>query len=196
MPRNDRSENMKSILNLSASRGGACVVVAAALLWLAAHASAHRGGGGRGGGGGGGRMAHSSVSGASHASRGGGSSYRGSSGNRASTGDRASTGNRTNTGNVNTGNRVNTGDINIDRGDVNIDVDPGYGRYRHPVAAGMAIGAVAVTTAAVLGASYYTLPPSGCTTVIEDGLSYYYCGDVYYQQTMSGDDVVYVVVEP
>ncbi|HSX65544.1 MAG TPA: hypothetical protein VLF15_12500 [Pseudoxanthomonas sp.] len=157
-------------------------------------------------GGGGGRMAQSSVSGASRSmtrpSTGGASA-----GNRASTGN-INTGNRANTGNVNTGNRVNTGnistgDINIGN-DVNIDVDGGYGYrggyyhgggYYHPVAAGMVIGATAVTTAAVLGSSYYALPP-GCTVVVRAGVSYHYCGSVYYQQTWSGNDVVYVVVNP
>ncbi|MET0808805.1 MAG: hypothetical protein ABWX93_08630 [Pseudoxanthomonas sp.] len=112
---------------------------------------------------------------------------------------RGNTGNRVNSGNtVNAGNRVNTGDINIDRGDVNIDVDGGYrgGYYRHPVAAGAVIGAMAVTTAAVVGSYYYALPPTGCTTVITNGISYQQCGSVYYQQTMSGSDVVYVVVNP
>lgn len=179
---------MKSIPNLSASRATACLLLGAALSMVAADASAQRGGG-RGGGGG--RTAQSSISGANHAGA------RASAGNRANAGN-VSTGNRVNTGNVNTGNRVNTGDVNINRGDVNIDVDRGYGGYGgydHPVAAGMAIGAIAATTAAVIGASYYALP-SGCSTVIRNGASYYYCGSVYYQQTMSGDDVVYVAVNP
>ena len=59
----------------------------------------------------------------------------------------------------------------------------------------MAIGAVAVTTAAVMGSYYYTLPPS-CSTVYRNSVSYYYCGSVYYQQSWSGNDVVYVVVNP
>lgn len=164
------------------------------------------------GGGGGGRMAHSSVSGASRSMsrpNAGGATV----GNRANTGNvnagnRANTGNvnagnRTNTGNVNTGNRVNTGNVNIGN-DVNIDIDGGYGYhggyyhgggYYHPVAAGVAIGAMAVTTAAVLGSSYYALPPN-CTVVVRGGVSYHYCGSVYYQQTWSGNDVVYVVVNP
>jgi hypothetical protein len=47
----------------------------------------------------------------------------------------------------------------------------------------------------VLGSYYYTLPPS-CTVVVKSGVSYHYCGSVYYQQTWSGSDPVYVVVNP
>lgn len=169
-----------------------CLVSAGAILVLGiADASAARGGGG------GGRMAQSSVSGANRSMSGGG--------NRASTGNMANGGNRANTGNINTGNngnRVNTGDVNIGN-DVNVDIDGGYnhwhgyhGGYYHPVATAAFIGAVAVTTAAVVGSYYYALPPSGCTVVIKNGISYHYCGSVYYQQTWSGNDVVYVVVNP
>ena len=112
-----------------------------------------------------------------------------------------------NRGNINTGNvnNIQGGDrnnnINIDN-DINIDVDGGYGRHDygypgyHPVAAGAFIGAVAVTTAAVVGSYYYALPPSGCTVVVTNGISYQRCGSVYYQQTWQGDTVVYVVVNP
>ena len=148
---------------------------------------------------GGGRMAGTSVSGANRASAG--------SMNRANTGNvnrgNVNTGNvnrgNVNTGNVNRGN-VNTGNINVGN-DVNIDIDGGYhhpgygGGYYHPVARAAYIGAVAVTTAAVIGSYYYALP-AGCTTVIKSGVTYSYCGSVYYQKTMSGNDVVYVVVSP
>ena len=174
-----------------------------------------RGGGGGGAaraGGGGGRMAHSSVSGANHAagySRGGGANkgnYNSGSANRGNVNSgnvnsgRVNAGN-VNTGNVNTGNvnrgNINTGNVNIGN-DVNIDIDGGYGHggyYHHPIAAGITIGAVAVTTAAVMGSYYHALPP-GCATVYRGGLPYYYCGSVYYQQSWSGNDVVYVVVNP
>lgn len=104
-----------------------------------------------------------------------------------------------NTGNVNRGN-INTGNINIGN-DVNIDIDYDHGwsgwdgDHHHPIAAGVAIGAMAVTTAAIVGSYYYALPPS-CTTVIKNGVSYHHCGSVYYQQVWQGSDVVYVVVEP
>ena len=154
-------------------------------------------------------MAQSSVSAGNHsASRANaGSNAAGRSQGATGTQNRSNVntgnnGNRVNSGNtVNAGNKVNTGDINIERGDVNIDVDGGYGGYHggyyhRPIAAGAVIGAMAVTTAAVMGSYYYALPPTGCTTVITNGIKYQRCGSVYYQQTMSGNDVVYVVVSP
>jgi hypothetical protein len=107
-----------------------------------------------------------------------------------------------NTGNVNTGN-INRGNVNIGN-DVNIDIDGGYGYgrpalggggYYHPIAAGAFIGAMAVTTAAVMG-SYYRTLPSSCTVIVKNGMTYHHCGSVYYQQTWSGNDVVYVVTQP
>jgi hypothetical protein len=171
------------------------IVASVAVLALGiGDASAGRGGARGGGGysGGSGRMAQSSVSGANR-----GGNY---GGNRAGTGA-VNTGNvnrgNVNTGNINTGN-VNRGNVNVGN-DVNINIDNGYGHhggyYRNPVAAGIVIGAVAVTRAAVLGAYYYSLPPS-CTIVYRNSISYHYCGSVYYQQTWSGNDVVYVVVNP
>lgn len=179
----------------SAGRARICLIAAAIVLLVVASIDAAAQ---RRGGGGGGRMAQSSVASGNHSAGRGGSANRAGS---ANTQNRNNTQSRNNTGNrsgntVNAGNRVNTGDINIDRGDVNIDVDGGYGRYRHPVAAGAFIGAMAVTTAAVIGSYYYALPPTGCTTVITNGITYQQCGSVYYQQTMSGNDVVYVVVDP
>lgn len=143
-------------------------------------------------------MAQSSVSGASRANT--GNVNRGNVNTGNVNRGNVNTGN-VNTGNVNRGN-INTGNINVGN-DVNIDIDRdyhggygGYGGYYHPIARGAYIGAVAVTTAAVIGAYYYALPPSGCTTVIKNGVSYSYCGTVYYQRIMSGNDVVYVVVAP
>ena len=175
-------------------------------------------GGGRGGGGGG-TMAQSSVSGANRSMSGGSASNV----NRANVNsanvntanvNRANVNtanvntanvNRTNvnTANVNTANvnRVNVNNTNVNiNNNVNVNIDGGYhgggyGNY-HPIAAGVAIGAVAVTTAAVMGSYYRALPPTGCTTVIQNGVSYSHCGSVYYQQTWSGNDVVYVVVNP
>lgn len=185
------------------SRSVSCLIVTFAMLAFGiADVGAARGGGG------GGRMAQSSVSGANR------SMSRPSGG--ANTASRANTGNvnrgnvntgnvnrgNINTGNVNTGNvnraNVNTGNVNIGN-DVNVNIEGGYrgygGAYHHPIAAGAVIGAMAVTTAAVVGSYYRTLPPS-CTTVIKNGVSYSQCGSVYYQQTWSGNDVVYVVASP
>jgi hypothetical protein len=153
----------------------------------------------RGGGGGGGRMAQSSVSGASRSMS--GNSMGGGRGNAG--GGNYGNGGRNNVGSGN-GNNVgngNRGNINVGN-DVNIDIDGNNhgcchgGGYYHPIAAGVAIGAVAVTTRAVMGSYYYALPPSGCTIVYRNGISYHYCGSVYYQQSYSGNSVVYVVVNP
>jgi hypothetical protein len=148
----------------------------------------------------GGRLAQSSVAGSGRAGAmsrpSGGSTHRPSAGNSGGRGNNANVGNNTNVGNnVNAGNNVNIGnDVNID---IDIDHDYGYGHghwddHYHP---GLVIGAVAVTRAAVVGA-YYASLPTGCTTVIRSGISYYYCGTVYYQQSWYGNDVVYVVVNP
>lgn len=114
--------------------------------------------------------------------------------------------NRNASANVNRNNNVNrntninhNNNVNINRDvDIDVDVDHGYGHWgpRYPVAAGIAIGAVAVTHAAIVGSYYYALPASGCTTVIKNGITYYYCGSVYYQRSWYGNDVVYVVVNP
>jgi hypothetical protein len=193
--------NMNGFARKLASAAAACLVTASLLAIGISDASAgaRGGGGGRAGGGGGGRMAQSSVSGANRSmsspSRGGSSSS-----NRPSNGGNNS-GNRGNGNNVGNGNRVNNGNINVGN-NVNVDIDGGYnngccrGGYNHPIAAGVAIGAIAVTTAAVMGSYYYALPPSGCSIVYRNGISYHYCGSVYYQQSYSGNDVVYVVVTP
>jgi hypothetical protein len=172
-----------------------------------------RGGGGggmsRGGGGGGGaragnhggRTAQSSVSGGnrsgSRSSSAGGSRSGGSRSVERNGGDRTRTsGDRT----TNIGSNNN---VNIDRGDVNIDVEGGWGGsgccwggVRHPIAAGVTIGAIAGWTAAAVGSYYYALPPSGCTVVVQNGVSYHHCGSAYYSEAMNGDEVVYVSVNP
>ena len=157
-----------------------------------------RGGGGggagasRGGGGGshGGRQASSSVSGGNRSSSGGNRSASTSSANRS--GNRSgNTTNRTNNSNRTT----NVGSNN----NVNVDIDGGYGngccRANYPIAAGVAIGAVAGMTAAAVGSYYYGLP-SGCGQIVRGGIGYYQCGSAYYQQSMNGDQVVYVSVNP
>lgn len=159
------------------------VLIAAlvALLSLPADAYARKGAAG-------GRLANASVSGFNRPST-------MPAGNPGRTRDRDrsrvdNNGNIGSTGNI--GNNVNIGN------DVNIDIDHGYNNWggRHyPLAPGVVIGTVAVTRAAVVGSYYYSLP-AGCTTVYRDGLTYYYCGSVYYSRTWYGNDVVYVVVNP
>jgi hypothetical protein len=157
-----------------------------------ANRSAGGGSGGANRGGGGGASANT-------ANRGGGANAN--TANRGS-GANANTANRGNASgnNVNSGNRTNNGNINVGN-DVNVNIDGGYngccggGYGYHPIAAAATIGAIAVTTSAIVGSYYHTLP-SGCTTVIQNGVTYSQCGSVYYQQTMQGSDPVYVVVNP
>lgn len=175
--------NMPKIRAAQARKLFLAAIAVVALGTLAIETAAARGRGG----GGGGRFASSSVAGS-----------RSMDANRVGGLDRS----RVNTGNVQGGhNRVNTGNVNIGN-DVDIDIDRGYGHghccgndWYHPVAAGVVIGAVAVSTAAVVG-SYYRSLPAGCTVVVKDGSSYHYCGSVYYRKTWHGNDVVYVVVAP
>ena len=153
-------------------------------------AAQRRGGGGGARGGGGGQMAMSSVS---SANRGNGNRGNLGGGNRGNGNYGGNGGNRGNgnRGNVNVGNNVN---INIDN-DYNGHRGGYYGGGRYPVAAGVVIGAMAVSRGAAIG-SYYASLPSSCTIIMRGGVSYHYCGSVYYQQTWSGNDVVYVVVNP
>src|SRR5215831_18217552 len=130
--------------------------------------------------------------------RGGGGMLGGGNTNRAnfSGGDRANFngGNRANVGNGNRANIGNgSGNFSGNTRNVNIDADNGWGGgwggYNHPVAAGVAVGAVAGMTAAAVGSMYYSLPP-GCSPYG----GYYNCGGTYYQPQYSGSDVTYVVV--
>lgn len=170
-----------------------CVIIAGATLVLGvvdASAGNRGGGGNRGGSGNGGKMAQNSVSGANRSAA-------------ASRNDNDRNNNRNNNNNNNRNVNVNnSGNVRVGgNNNVNIDIDNDrhgccyHGNNYHPILTGVAIGAVAVTTSAIVGSYYRTLPPS-CTTVIRNGITYSYCGSVYYQQTWSGDDVVYVVVNP
>ncbi len=85
--------------------------------------------------------------------------------------------------------------VNVNR-HVDVNVNNRRGRYYHPVATGVAIGATAAVTAAVVGSMVNTLPPSGCTTVIRNGIAYSQCGSVWYEPRYSGNSVNYVVVNP
>ena len=198
---------------LAALLVGACVFA-----MCAGDAMAQRrggGGGARGGGGGGshgGRMAQSSVSGGNRGgsrssgsgARSSGSSARsggyGGSGSRSAdrggSGDRSSSRSieRTRTSGDRETNIGSNNNVNIEGRDVNIDVEGGWGGgyngFRHPVAAGITIGAIA-TSAAVAAGSYYYALPSNCALVGP----YYQCGSAYYQEAMDGDTVVYVSVE-
>ena len=42
--------------------------------------------------------------------------------------------------------------------------------------------------------AYYSSLPSGCVTVIRNGISYSQCGSTWYQPVYSGNNVQYMVV--
>jgi hypothetical protein len=68
----------------------------------------------------------------------------------------------------------------------------GWDNY-HPVARAAAWGAAAAITAAAVGSVAYSVPPTCVTTVIGD-VSYYQCGNTWYQPRYAGTNVEYVVV--
>ncbi len=63
--------------------------------------------------------------------------------------------------------------------------------YRAPAA--VVYGAPAAAVA--IGATFASLP-SGCTSLVINGLTYYHCGGTYYQAAYDGPNIVYVVVDP
>jgi hypothetical protein len=84
---------------------------------------------------------------------------------------------------------------NINR-NVHVDVDRrGWGYDYHPIATGVAVGAAAAVTSAVIGSIVYSLPPS-CSSVIVNGISYQQCGSTWYQPQYAGSNVSYTVVNP
>ena len=159
-----------------------------------ASTSMSRGGGGGGGGGGfsGGSF---SRSGSYSRPSGRASASQLPAGNRGNVNRGNINPGNINRGNINTGN-INTGNVNVNR-DVHVDVDNDWngwgGHIDHPIAAGVAIGATAAATAAVIGARYYALPPA-CAPYPYSGFTYYSCGGAYYKPTYQGATVVYVVV--
>ncbi|NOQ64741.1 MAG: hypothetical protein GQ582_09545 [Methyloprofundus sp.] len=102
--------------------------------------------------------------------------------------------------NINHNKNVNRNvNVNSNRNtNVNVNVNRHGGYYGgrrnyHPVATGLAIGAAAAVTSAIIGSIIYTLP-TGCTTVIRVGISYRQCGNTWYQPQYAGNDVTYVVI--
>jgi len=126
----------------------------------------------RGGGGAGGRAS----SAGSHRSAGGGAhSQRATSTSRHAgathAGARGSSVNR----------NANVNNVNVNR-NVNVNGNGyGYGRGYHPVARAATVGAVAVTTGAIIGSTYHSLP-SSCMTVVQAGATYHHCGSAWYQR--------------
>lgn len=131
------------------------------------------GGGGRGGGGGGARASGGGGGGGAQAAGGGARQSAQANNSRADA--------RTN--NVR-GGSVNN--VNVDR-NVNVNVDNGWDRDYHPVAAAAVVG----TTAAVIGSMVRTVPP-GCVPVNYGGMVYQQCGATWYQPQGSQ----FVVVNP
>jgi len=95
--------------------------------------------------------------------------------------------NKSSNTNVNVNRNKNTNrNVNVD-----IDVDRRGRRRRGGVWTGVAVG---VTAAIVVGTIVSTLP-TGCTTIIQNGISYQQCGTVRYQPQYSGNNVTYIVVK-
>ncbi len=69
--------------------------------------------------------------------------------------------------------------------------DGGGGWVDHPIAAGIAIGAVAAAVA--IGSTYYYLP-TDCPPYYWDGINYYSCYGNWYEPQYEGDTIVYVTV--
>ena len=103
--------------------------------------------------------------------------------------------------NVNANRNVNINsstNVNVHR-DINVDVDDDWhdhdDDWDHPVAKGIAIGAAATVTAAVIGSIVYSVPPD-CRPVVVNGFTYQQCGSTWYQPQYAGSQVTYVVVNP
>jgi hypothetical protein len=139
-----------------------------------AAAEAQRGGRGGTNGGGSARASHQ-TSGRHHASSANRGVHHSGSANRGASTNRNTNVNRS--GNVN--------NVNVNR---NVNVSGNGYRGGHPVARGAAIGAMALTTGAIVGSMYHTLP-SSCVTVVQVGLTYYQCGSAWYQ-SQGGEYVV------
>jgi len=76
---------------------------------------------------------------------------------------------------------ANVNNVNVNR-NVNVNGNGyGYGRGYHPVARAATVGAVAVTTGAIIGSTYHSLP-SSCMTVVQAGATYHHCGSAWYQR--------------
>jgi hypothetical protein len=112
--------------------------------------------------------------------------------------------NRSVTRNGDVNRNVNVGEVNrnadIDRDiDVHGNLNGGYDRWGHPIAAGAAVGVAAgvagAVTSAALGSTVAALPPS-CSTVVVNGIGYSQCGSTWYEPYYSGTTVQYTVVSP
>jgi hypothetical protein len=140
--------------------------MAIALCGILSSADAQRS---RGGGAGGGRASA-------------GTSHRAASGSHHTRTASRSGGTHTAAGRSANVNRASVNNVNVNR---NVNVNgAGYGRgYAggyHPVARAATVGAMAVTTGAVIGSAYHSLP-SSCATVVRPAGTYHHCGSAWYQ---------------
>ena len=71
--------------------------------------------------------------------------------------------------------------------------DGGGGWVDHPIAAGIAIGAIAGATAVAIGSAYYYLP-TDCPPYYWADVWYYSCYGNWFEPQYEGDTVVYVTV--
>ena len=184
----------------------------------AARPSISRGASRPGGSFGGGRPSTPSIGGGNRPSGGIGNvgagnrpnAGQGNLGNRGNANDRinqitgGNNGRQLDRNTINTGDRVNNRPI--DRGDINVDVDGGYGGWGGccyggwgAAAAGAIVGAAAASSwygwGAPVGTVVYTIPPE-CTTTVVNGVSYSQCGSTYYEPQFTGTEVSYVAVSP
>ena len=96
--------------------------------------------------------------------------------------------------NINHNTNINR-NINVNRNvDIDVHHEYGYGYHwndhYHPVARA---AAVAVTTAAVVGAYYRSLP-TNCVAIVRGSVTYYQCGSAWYRPTYVGSSIQYVVI--
>ncbi len=89
------------------------------------------------------------------------------------------TAHRSTTSNHNTNVNRNT-NVNANR-NVNVNVNNGgYGYGGRPVARAATVGAMAVTTGAIIGNRYRAIP-ANCATVVRPSGTYHHCGSAWYQ---------------
>jgi hypothetical protein len=106
--------------------------------------------------------------------------------------------------NVNRNKNVNRNtNVNVNR-NVDVNVHGNYyggggyyggGCCYHPVATAAAVTAATMVTAAVVG-SIVSSPPTNCSVVSVNGVTYQQCGNTWYQPQFSGGNTTYVVVNP
>ena len=67
--------------------------------------------------------------------------------------------------------------------------------YGNPVAVGVVVGTTAAA-AAPPPATYVTTLPCKTVAIVANGISYYNCGDTWYQRSYAGSQITYMVTSP